>query len=277
MNDAEVISRLRNGLNEATSHLLIPNPSEPAFFRNGAPISMAEGAQQRSPIRRRAGHIVRSRPCTAVLVALGIVGAGTGVAAASGAFDQASHQVATASLKKVLGLQIITRVPESIRGSFSSSQVILRATGRGPGDAVITAWSYSYKSAFWCITTAIAVPSHRPTPLGTSCGGTTGTPSSVTGEQGLVSYGVSGIRWHAPTGINYFIEVGQAPVGASRVHLALQHGQEVTTSVRNRWFVAALPAAATSDGEPPIEYFNRSGRLIGSERGPVGSPDSGSG
>jgi hypothetical protein len=203
-----------------------------------------------------------------IIVAIGLVGAGTAVAAASGAFDQQANRAAVQSIREFVRSQMQIDINRQFAGEFQSAakslkpkDVLLQVTARGPGYSIFMVWTYSHHpNGPWCSVLVTTVPGKAPLTNSMTCQvGGKPTGSALASED---QWPCTPVPHHVRTlEPSLFIIRGEVPAGVAKVVVHTPKSGTVEASVTNGWFVAI---SARSVPSPISEtYLGASGEVIG--------------
>jgi hypothetical protein len=123
VNDAQLESHLRSALDEYAATAPLPNRGKALFRHPGVQPTLAGQEADRVP-KGIVSRIIHSRPAIVVALVLGLGGSATGIAAASGAFDQSPRHVALGSMRSLLSHPLAATLPEAIARSFRPPVVV---------------------------------------------------------------------------------------------------------------------------------------------------------
>ena len=215
--------------------------------------------------RRKSGRTLLS-----IGIAVGLVGAGTAAAAASGAFDSR----ATKEFRQ------IAAVPEPASWGrlpgFDQKKVTFEITNPAPEGTTVSLWSYQVTPEFSCTVILESSPGEatfpgKPSRGGGGCGGV--VPGQQTSGTTLPpppnpTYGPYGSIWRSRKGNLYMLEGGATPTAASRLVLTYANGTTASFGAHHGYWAGVIPydqAVASFTGV----FFDASGRqLPGTEVNP---------
>jgi hypothetical protein len=203
-------------------------------------------------------------------ITLGLVGAGTAAAAASGAFNSRATKV----------FRHIAAIPEPASWGrlpgFDPKKVRFELTNPAPEGTTVTLWSYQVTPDFSCTVILESSPGEatspgKPSTSGGGCGGVLpGQQTSATSLQPPANptYGPYGSIWRSRKGNFYMLEGGMAPAAASRLVLTYADGSTASFGAHHGYWVGVIPddqAVASFTGV----FFDATGRqLPGTEVNP---------
>ena len=197
----------------------------------------------------------RTTRVVAVLAACAAIGgAGTGIAAATGAFST-SGEVALGT-----ALHLLERT-----ANWTQPTEMTRLVAPGPGGTTLLVGSASSNSQGGCEALAVKAPG-EPTPhlVGGACSVSFNSnhPAATTSVP-VSSYGNTTHGWIGPTGTDYAMSFGQAPSGTSTVAFVTSTGTTlVRGTVSEGWYVIAVRASDLGHGNT-VEFFSSSGSTLG--------------
>ena len=203
-----------------------------------------------------------------IVVAIGLVAAGTAVAAASGAFDQQANRAAVQSIREFVRSEMQIDINRQSAGEFQSAakslepkDVLLQVTARGPGHSTFMVWTYSHHpNGPWCSVLVTTVPGKAPLTNSMTCQ-VAGKPTGsvlASEDQWPCTQVLHHIRTLEPS---FFIIRAEVPAGVAKVVVHTPNSATVDASVTNGWFVAISKRSVAS----PISetYLGASGDVIG--------------
>ncbi len=240
---------------------LVPPPNQPlpesrrVAIRHelGAAISRERRLGARRPWNRRL-HALAT-----IGLAVALAGAGTGIAAAAGAFRP------TRPPKIRFGTAEHLMEP---RYGYNAPGEVTRYVGAGPDGATFRVISASSHPNSGCIKLVITAPpsTHdRSIPGGCQARGNVKIPPPPTSRPSSHDYGTSTFRWTSPTGSSYNVWFGFGPSGTISVGLEKNVSQGPVPRykavarrmlARTRWFAIAIP---TGDS---MAFYNAAGKVI---------------
>jgi hypothetical protein len=190
----------------------------------------------------------------AVLAVCGLLaGAGTGIAAAAGAFST--------SLSPALGPAVRILYPTA---TWNSPTELIRLTAPGPDGTRLLVGSSSSNSHSSCEAVAFTRSTQpKPSLIAAACSvtGTAGHPIATSTPS--TSFGDSSHGWWAPTGTLFAVSFGEGPADAARVVYVTTSGTiEVTGMMRHGWYVIAVPVSDLS-GRGRVEFYSATGGAVG--------------
>lgn len=199
-------------------------------------------------------------------IVVGLGGAGTGIAAATGAFAPGPHPAFTYGAASGL-----TGPTGSAPGE------VVRFVGKGPGGVTLKVLSASNHPNSGCIGLVISEPTaassgNRAITGSCTASGNVNEPLPTTVRPSNTDYDQVPYTWTGPTGIHYVIWYGMAPAGTtavgevgldqSRAYPAL--GPKIPTS--GRFYALAIPKKLGV----AVGFYNAGGAVITSEGGTPG-------
>lgn len=195
-----------------------------------------------------------TRVFTVLAVCAVLGGAGTGIAAATGAFST-SGEVALGR-----AVQLLQRT-----ANWTEPTEVTRLVVPGPGGTKLLVGSASSNSQGGCEALAVKAPG-EPTPqlVGAACSVSFNSshPAATTSVP-VSSYGDTTHGWISPTGTDYAMSFGQAPSGTSTVAFITSTGTTVVRgTVSEGWYVIAVPVSDLGHGNT-IEFFSPTGSTLG--------------
>ncbi len=237
--------------------------SPPTTWTEAKQSRAADAAPGRVPTvvprwRRKSGRTLLS-----IGIAVGLVGAGTAAAAASGAFNNRATKV----------FRNIAAIPEPASWGrlpgFDQKKVTFEITNPAPEGTTVSLWSYQVTPDFSCTVILESSPGEatfpgKPSTSGGGCGGV--VPGQQTSGTTLPpppnpTYGAYGSTWRSRRGILYMLEGGAAPTAASRLVLTYADGTTASFGVRHGYWAGVIPygqAVASFTGV----FFDATGRPI---------------
>jgi hypothetical protein len=240
--------------------------AEAKFDRSHRRSVMSEVSAKQSILRRRSGRTLLS-----IGIAIGLAGVGTGIAAATGVFD---NQGATKVFREFASIP----APASwgYLPAFNAKKERLQVTSPGPDGTTVSLWTYQETPTMSC--TAI-VESNPGEPLfpgkpetGTA-GGCSGSPPNAKAPAVLPpppqnrSYGADAGLWRSPKGILYYLVGGPTPAGSAHLELHLANGTTDSIPTRNGWFVAVIGSDLWDRGYIGIFLNGEGQQMPGTEAG----------
>ncbi len=219
------------------------------------PTSWELACTQRAKWGPRPSSGRRTIRVVAVLAACAVLGgAGTGIAAASGAFSTSAEVALGAAM------HLLQRTAK-----WTEPTEMTRLVAPGPGGTTLLVGSASSNSQGGCEALAVKSPgAATPQLVGAACSvsfnsshpaATTSVPAS--------SYGNTTHGWISPTGTDYAVSFGQAPSETSTVAFITSTGTKlVTGAVSEGWYVIAVPASDLGHGNN-VEFFRPTGSSLG--------------
>ncbi len=232
-------------LTEALRAAVATLPSEP-------PTSWADARARRpelgyqAPEPPRKGR--RRRVGLAIAVVGGLVGAGTGIAAAAGVFSAPTP-------KEVWGAAYNL----TLTANWTQPTEATRVVAPGPDGATLLVGSSSVPQGT-CEALAVSEPGSKPTIAGSLCQGSVHT--STTSRQRR-SYSTSTAAWTSPTGTQYAISFGQGPPGTTSVAFVSSSGIHlVTGTASGGWYVIAVPSDDIGRGNA-VTFYAATGASLG--------------
>lgn len=219
--------------------------------------------------RRPEGGRRGARGLTAIVLALGIGGLGTGIAAAAGAFTAFGHSLTPQEQRTAaLGSALVAsaRGTLSSTGHWTAPNVRTRITDSGPDGSTVTLQTSSSNAHNGCLHLLVTSPTRSSGPGTVTCSEqytpthppTTTTPSTT--------FGSGATPWTSPTGAAYIVVYGQAPAGTTTAKLINEPTGNVITGdepVSGRFFADPVPRSLARSGDE-IVFYNGTGEQIGS-------------
>jgi hypothetical protein len=262
MNDLELGHRLRTALDEYTEGVPLPNVEGPTFrsLADEFPPSLRTSGYLRTDRRY---HSKPRRLFVVLAVIVGLMGTGTGLAAASGAFD---HQAAVRSFDQSVRLMMrgiqhgfneqFAGEYRSVLKTFKPKDIVFETAAHGPDHSIFTVWTYAnHSGAPWC--QGLVVTAHkRANALGFGC--------QLSGSSPVPGLASQESEWPCapPSSPEYFVISGEVPANVARVVLQIPDLGPLDTEATNGWFVTVASTKITSP--VPETFFNASGAQTGS-------------
>jgi len=200
-----------------------------------------------------------TRRIGAVVLGLGLVGIGTGIAAAAGAFGPVHPPRLTAGT----AMDLINPVD-----NYTAPGQVTRYQGSGPDGAsftVVSASSHPNSGCIKIVITAAPKTKTRSIPGGCTKQGNVNAPTPTTSVPSTSTYGMDNFPWRSSSGTTYTIWYGQGPLGTVSVHLErniargpVPRYQTLGTNVgaNKRWFAIAIPPGDS------IAFYDAAGHVI---------------
>jgi hypothetical protein len=215
--------------------------------------------------RRRSGRTLLS-----IGIAVGLVGAGTAAAAASGAFTTRATKV----------FRRIAAIPEPASWGrlpgFDPKKVHFELTNPAPEGTTVSLWSYQVTPDFSCTVILESSPGEptfpgKPSTAGGGCGGV--VPGQQTAATTLPplpnpTYGSYGSIWRSRKGNLYMLEGGTAPMAARRLVLTYADGATASFGVHDGYWVGVIPYDQAVASFTGVFFDATGGQLPGSEEDP---------
>ena len=200
-------------------------------------------------------------------IAVGLVGAGTAAAAATGVFDNRATKV-------FQGFASIP-VPASwgYLPGFNPKKEVLEVTNPGPEGTKVSLWNYQETADLSC--TAIVessvgqptFPGKKGTGTAGGCSGSipTGPTTPATAlpppsPQDRI-YGADAGIWRSPKGDLYYLVGGPTPPSAAHLQLTFSNGSSTSIRVHNGFFVTVI-AKNLWDGGYSGAFFAGDGQQL---------------
>lgn len=232
--------RLTEALRDAVATLPPDPPTSWADARSRRPEPHYEALE---PPRRGRGR----RIGLAIAVVGGLVGGGTGIAAAVGAFSATPKEVWGAAYNLTL------------TANWSQPTEVARVVAPGPHGTTLLVGSSSVPQGT-CEALAVSTPGTKSTIVGSVCQGSIHT---ATTPQLRRTYGMSTAGWTSPTGTQYALSYGQAPSGMMSVAFVSSSGTHlVTGTTSDGWYVIAVPTADVAHGNV-VTFYGPTGASLG--------------
>ena len=259
MNDLELGHRLCTALDEYTEGVPLPNVEGPAFrsLADDAPPSLRARSQRYRSKPRRLSIILA--------VTISLVGTGTGLAAASGAFDQPAHRAAVGSFDQSVRLMMrgiqhgfneqFAGEYRSVLKTFKPKDIVFETAAHGPNDSIFTLWTYAnHSGAPWCQGLVVTVRK-TANAFGFGC--------QISGASPVPALAANQSEWPCvpPSSPEYFVISGEVPANVARVVLQIPDLGTLDAGATNGWFVTV--ASQQISGPVSETYFDASGAQIG--------------
>jgi hypothetical protein len=224
------------------------------MFEGGLNWDALEAAMAPPRRRRRLG-----RELGAVVGVLALAGAGTGIAAAAGAFSP--QQEASALLGPATGNVLPT-------GKWTAANVTTRLSKAGPDGSTLTLQSASADPAGGCTRLIVSPP--RPDATGTVVTCTAHfnlNHPPVTHTPTNTNYGTGGATfpWVSPTGARWTFVYGRCPTQTAVKAAAVTRAGAIlaTTLISNGgWYILPVPTTENTVGQPGehLVYYASTGK-----------------
>lgn len=243
--------------------------SPPTTWTEAKESRAADAGSGRAPTvipmwRRKSGRTLLS-----IGIALGLVGAGTAAAAASGAFNSRATRV----------FRHIAAIPEPASWGrlpgFDPKKVTFELTNPAPEGTTVSLWSYQVTPDFSCMVILESSPGEatfpgKPSTAGGGCGG--GLPGQPTSATTLPpppnpTYGPDGSIWRSRRGNLYMLEGGAAPIAASRLVLTYADGSTASFGAHDGYWVGVIPYGHAVARFTGVFFDASGGQLPGTEQG----------
>ena len=179
-----------------------------------------------------------------VVIALGLGGAGTGIAAEAGVFGPTTPPKITFGSAR--GLM-------NPADNYNAPGEVTRFVGRGPDGTTFTVVSASSHPNSGCIKLVLTAPpttQDRSIPGGCEARGNVSVPAPTTSRPSTSDYGMNNFPWKSPHGEMYTIWYGQGPPGTVSIHLVRT---VAPGPVRGQ---VAVPAGGHQKSPPLGQIFN---------------------
>lgn len=245
-------------------------PDVPAMTWADAKLLRSHGESD-PPVKRSRWRGKSGRSLLSIGIAVGLAGAGTAAAAASGVFDSRATKV----------FQGFASVPEPAAWGylpgFNPKKEVEEITNPGPEGTTVSLWNYQETPDLSCqaIIESSAGQQLFPGKKGTgTSGGCSGSiPNGATPTSPLPPppppqdrvYGADAGLWRSPKGNLYYLVGGQTPPDATRLQITFSDGNIATIRVHNGWFVTAIPKDRWDGGYTGLFFGANSQQILGRE------------
>lgn len=253
--DEALLSRALRAVADAA----VPDAAVPAF--SGVTSRVAEEHLDREDVDvrrvRSASRHRLGRGLGAVVAVLALGGAGTGIAAAAGAFGTESMQLVAPAIGRILPT-----------GRWTAADMTTRISEPGPDGSTLTLETASADAAGGCMRLVVSARRSAPSEGPVSCAlsydpgrpPTTRTPTSN-------AYGTAARDWTSPAGIPWRFVYGRSQTpSAVEVGAVSRTGTVLATApISNGWFV--LPVRTAGDATQRtagrhLVYYGPTGRQL---------------
>lgn len=242
---------------ETVAEAAVPESVVPAF--SGVTSLVAEELRDRE--RAGAGRVGSTgrhrlgRGLGALVAVLALGGAGTGIAAAAGAFSTEGMQLVAPAIGQILPT-----------GHWTAANVTTRITEPGPDGSTLTLETASADTAGGCTRLVISAPGSAASAGPVSCDVSynPGRPPTTHTPTGT-AYGTAARNWTSPVGTRWRFVYGRSQTpSAVEVGAVSRTGTVLATApVSNGWFI--LSVVTTADTTRPtagrhLVYYGPTGR-----------------
>jgi hypothetical protein len=207
-----------------------------------------------SPRRRRLG-----RSLGALVAVLALGGAGTGIAAATGAFSTEGMKLIAPAIGRILPT-----------GRWIAANVTTRLSEEGPDGSTLTLETASADAAGGCMRLVVSAPGAALNDGYVACGGTYSTlHPPTTHTPTTTNFGTGATRsWTSPNGTRWTFVYGRSNTSrATKVAAVSKAGMVLATApISNGWFILSVETASSATQQTAgrhLVYYGPTGRQTG--------------